>query len=177
MKIPICTFCAQTGMLCSDCQKKLDSGEITPLDITISKIAVEFEKKNPEAANVTLIDIIDYPDLVVIIVESGESRFLQGKQASFAEQIEQEIHRSVKIVEKIGNTKKLIRMIFAPAKITGINTVFVPVRSAKPGQSSIEEELTVVIKKEDKDLLPSKLSNLKDLVKNLTGEEIRTTFR
>ena len=66
MKTAICAFCAQTGMLCKDCQTKLNSGDISDTDIQISKVAVEFEKLHQNTSNVTILNTIEKPEFIII---------------------------------------------------------------------------------------------------------------
>ncbi len=177
MKTAICTFCAQTGMLCKDCQTKVNNKEVSPSDIEISKIAAEFEKAHPHSSKVNIIKTIEQPTFIILLVSPGDIRFLTGGSLDFDKQLERKLNKSVKIMEKGKNKRKIIDEIFAPAVITGINTLFVPTRNAKPGQPSIEEEMVVVISADDEENLPGTLKELKKLVKLLTGEEIRTEFR
>ena len=37
MGFPICEICAKTGVLCSGCEEKLRKGEITKLEVELSK--------------------------------------------------------------------------------------------------------------------------------------------
>ena len=177
MKTAICTFCAQTGMLCKDCQTKLNNGEVSPSEIEISKIAAEFEKAHPHSSKVNIIKTIERPNFVLLLVAPGDARFLTGGTLDFDKQIERQLNKPVKIMEKGKNKRKVIDEIFAPALVTGINTLFVPKRNAKPGESSIEEEMVVVVSATDKENLPGTLKELKDLVKLLIGEDIRVEFR
>ena len=177
MKTAICTFCAQTGMFCKDCQQKINSGEVTQSEVEISKIAAEFEKTNPHSSKVNILKTIERPNFILLLVAPGNARFLVGGSLDFDKQIEQKLHKSVKIMEKGKNKRKIIDDIFAPALVTGINTLFVPIRNAKPGQSSIEEEMVVVLSEADKENLPGTIKELTELVKLLTDEEIRVEFR
>ncbi len=177
MKTAICAFCAQTGMLCKDCQTKLAEGEITDTDIKIAKTAVEFEKIYPNASKVTILKTIERPDFILIIVSPGTMRFLVGGTQDFDKRLERVLHKPIKIMEKSKNVRKAIDDIFSPALISGINTVFVPIRSPKPGHSSVEEEMIVVLSPEEKERLPGPLNDLIDLVKLVTGEFIRVEFR
>jgi len=177
MKTAICSFCAQTGMLCKDCQTKLAEGEITDTDIKIAKTAVEFEKIYPNASKVSILKTIERPDFILIIVSPGTMRFLVGGTQDFDKRLERVLNKPIKIMEKSKNTRKAIDDIFSPALISGINTVFVPIRSPKPGQSSVEEEIIVVLPPEEKEKLPGTLEDLIELVKLVAGEDIRVEFR
>ncbi|NHJ87070.1 MAG: hypothetical protein FK734_16525 [Asgard group archaeon] len=177
MKTAICAFCAQTGMLCKDCQTKLNSGEIAQVDVDIAKIAIEYEKTHPEAAKAAILQIIDKPDVLLVLVSPGSLRLLVGGSKDFDKRLERFAKKSVKLLEKTKNIRKVVDDLFSPAVITGINTVFVPLRNPKPGQSSIEEEQIVVLSPSEKTKLPAPVNELIKFVKLITGEEIRVEFR
>ena len=177
MKTAICAFCAQTGMLCKDCQTKLAEGEITDTDIKIAKTAVDFEKNFPNASKVSILKTIERPEFILIIVSPGSLRFLVGGTQNFDVRLERVLKKPIKIMEKSKNKRKAIDDIFSPALISGINTIFVPKRSPKPGQPSVEEETIVVLSPDEKEKLPGTLSDLIELVKLITGEDIRVEFR
>ncbi|MGC9780603.1 MAG: hypothetical protein HZR80_15275 [Candidatus Heimdallarchaeota archaeon] len=177
MKTAICAFCAQTGMLCKDCQTKLNSGEISDTDIQISKVAVEFEKLHPNVSNVAILNTIENSEFIIILVAPGNLRFLVGGTLDFHNRLERVLKKPVKILEKSKNKRKAIDGIFSPALISGINTVFVPARNPKPGQISVEEETIVVLSPDEKIRLPGKLEDLIELVKLIAGVDIRVEFR
>ena len=177
MKTAICAFCAQTGMLCKDCQTKLADGDITDTDIKIAKTAVDYEKNHPNAAKVTILKTIERPEFVLMLVSPGSKRFLVGGTQDFDKRLERVLNRPIKIMEKSKNKRATIDDIFSPALISGINTIFVPTRSPKPGQPSVEEETIVVFSPDEKEKLPGTVKDLIDLVKLVTGEEIRVEFR
>ncbi|NHJ48480.1 MAG: hypothetical protein FK733_11910 [Asgard group archaeon] len=177
MKTAICAFCAQTGMLCKDCQTKLNSGEITDTDVKIAKAAIDFEKKFPNASKATILKTIERNKFVMLVVTPGSERFLTGGAANFDNQLEYILGKPIRILEKSKNLRKVIDSIFTPAMITGINTIFVPARSPKPGQSRVEEETIVILSPDEKEKLPTSTKELVELVKLLSGEDIRIEFR
>ena len=177
MKTAICAFCAQTGMLCKDCQSKLANKEITQNDVEIAKIAVQFEKQFPNASKVNIIKTIERPNQIIILISPGNLRFLVGGNLDFDKRLERVITKPIKIIEKGKNIRNLIDSLFAPALISGINTVFVPNRNAKPGQSSVEEEMIVVLSPEEKEKLPGTVKEIKELLKLIGNQEIRVEFK
>lgn len=177
MKTAICAFCAQTGMLCKDCQTKLNDNIITETDVKIAKVAIEFEKRFPNASKVTIVKAIERPNFILLLVTPGSLRFLTGRTADFDKQLERVLNKPIRIIEKSKNLRKIVDDIFLPALISGINTVFVPERSPKPGQSTVEEETIVVLSPEEKTKLPASIKELKDLVKLISDEDVRVEFR
>ncbi|MFW9923750.1 MAG: hypothetical protein ACFFDW_10745 [Candidatus Thorarchaeota archaeon] len=177
MKTAICTFCAQTGMFCKDCQSKINKGEVTKTEVEIAKIAAQFEKLHQTASKVTILETIERPGFILLLVKPGDSKLLIGGSLDFDKRIEKVLRKPVKIMEKSKNRKKVLDDIFAPAIISGINTVFVPIRNPKPGQSSIVEESIVVLAPSEKDKLPGTIGELNEIIKKLLDEEVRVEFR
>ena len=95
----------------------------------------------------------------------------------FDKRLERVLNKPIKLMEKSKNKRRVIDDIFSPALISGINTIFIPIRSAKPGQSSVEEETIVVLSPDEKEKLPGTVKELVDLVKLVAGEDIRVEFR
>ena len=177
MKTAICSFCAQTGMLCKDCQNKLNTGQITAIDVQIAKTAIDFEKKHPTASKVTILKALENPKFILLLVSPGSVRLLTGGPLDFDKQLERILKKPVKIMEKGRNLRDTIDKIFSPALISGINTIFVPVRSPKPGQSSVVEQKIIVMPLAENAKLPGNIEELLELIKTISGEEIQIEFR
>ena len=88
MKTAICTFCAQTGLLCKDCQSKINKGEITQTDISISKVATEFEKAHPQSSKATILKTIERTGFILVIVKQGDLKLLVGGSLDFDKKLE-----------------------------------------------------------------------------------------
>lgn len=55
LKIPVCNFDAKTGILCSICQAKLDSGQVTEADVRVSKALAQYAEHSRELDSAVLI--------------------------------------------------------------------------------------------------------------------------
>ena len=124
MKLPICSFCAKTGMLCANCKTKLQDDDISNLDVEISKILVKHSNVK-SFQNVKFFNSIDTPELLII---SGDKALKQAISSS--EQIKGQIERlnnkSVQIVAKEGTVKDTLSSLFSPVEVSGIDEIFVP---------------------------------------------------
>ncbi|MEM2704452.1 MAG: hypothetical protein QXR45_14985 [Candidatus Bathyarchaeia archaeon] len=47
MKAEVCQFCLRSGILCSKCRAKIESGEVTKLDLEIACLLVSIENECP----------------------------------------------------------------------------------------------------------------------------------
>ena len=70
--LPACKTCVSSEFLCSSCQDKLDSGELTEFEIDLAKELVQLEEEEPEKfgflKDVSFYKAIDYEDVVIIVV-------------------------------------------------------------------------------------------------------------
>jgi len=79
MKAPICNVCLKSDVLCSGCQEKLDEGEITELDIKISRILHELSNEYGSLRDSEIIKAIDTENVIVIVTAKGDGAKVVGK--------------------------------------------------------------------------------------------------
>ena len=124
MKLPICTFCAKTGMLCSNCKFKLEQDEINTLDVEISKILVK-NQNNKLFQKSKFFYSIDTPNLVIIIGDSSlKESIIKNDQVANA--LTKVIHKTYELVIKEGTVKDTLSALFAPVEVYSIDEIFVP---------------------------------------------------
>ena len=123
MKLPICVFDAKTGMLCSNCKMKLENGEITKLDVEISKVLVK-NASNKTMQKSKFYNAIDTPNLTIIIGDSALKEGLQNKQIEDA--MKKISGKNFEVVVKEGTIKDTLSSLFAPVEVFGIDEIFVP---------------------------------------------------
>ena len=68
--LPACKTCVNSGFLCSSCQEKLDSGELTQFELDLAKdlLALEEEEKYGFLRNISFFKAIDFEDVVIFVV-------------------------------------------------------------------------------------------------------------
>ena len=123
MKLPICVFDAKTGMLCSNCKMKLENGEITKLDVEISKVLVK-NASNKTMQKSKFYNAIDTPNLTIIIGDSALKEGLQNKQIEDA--MKKISGKNFEVVVKEGTIKDTLSSLFAPVEVFVIDEIFVP---------------------------------------------------
>ncbi len=103
MKIlPACETCIKSSFLCSSCEAKMKTGEISEFDLEIAGALLELESKYPILEEVSLYRTIDFGDVVILFVE-------QGDKIRFSDEIKKEIKKTfdLKYIILIEKTKKL----------------------------------------------------------------------
>lgn len=123
MRTPICNFDAMNGILCPQCESKLDQGVLTKADVDASIKLVKLSQKIPQIEKFTLNScresIGDYviylgsQDIMTIRQSRELYRILQG-----------EFTGKIWLVHQDSNDKKFIEDLFFPIKILAINHVW-----------------------------------------------------
>ncbi len=164
MKTPICDACARGEALCSICQAKLSGGKITKLDIDVAQILCKIN----ETHNLSASSFSRALDLgrVALILTDGEPGLLIGRGGSVVSALSAALGKKVRIVQFSGDLKKSIADIIAPARLLGINSVFV----------AGGEKLKVRIPRADLRDLPVHIETLEPILQNWLGKPVELVF-
>lgn len=124
MKVPFCVFCLKSGILCSRCQEKIDSGAYSELDIRVCRKLIELESRFPELKDVEFVKSLKAGGLTIIVVKAPRG---------FPRRIWYEISRllrrelgSIRIIEKGPDIKSMVEQLLSPVKVMSIATVWFP---------------------------------------------------
>jgi len=123
MRTPICNFDAMNGILCPQCESKVDQGVLTKADVEASIKLVKLSQKIPQIEKFTLNscresngDYVLYlgsQDIMTIRQSRELYRILQG-----------EFTGKIWLVHQDCDDKKFIEDVFFPIKILAINQVW-----------------------------------------------------
>ncbi|MHA1238692.1 MAG: hypothetical protein ACTSSJ_05585 [Candidatus Odinarchaeia archaeon] len=167
VNIPICVFCAQTGILCSSCQEKLSKGEISDLDIKLSKELLSLENKFPALKDVTFYKAIEVGNTIVLMVNSTSMSNVIGVKGKIVRRLEDIFKKRIRVVAKSKNARRIVEDLLAPITILGVNKIFLPTG---------EMESKIRISKRESQRIPIKPELVEEIVFKLTGERIRISF-
>ncbi len=165
-KLPCCISCAKSEILCYSCQERLESGDLTNLDLDIAEILLEQEEKNPESKlnEVHFYKAIDLgKDNVTLVIGKGEIDILK----KFVKELQKELHLGrINFIEKGKGIdfKSVISDFVQPGKLLGVNKMFLPT-------GDVEYKARVLIK--EKDRLPMSKATIEKLIKELTDNLVR----
>ncbi|MBN1159891.1 MAG: hypothetical protein JXA43_01480 [Candidatus Diapherotrites archaeon] len=161
-KLPICEQDAKLGALCKDCSLRLQNGQISDLDITISRIFSSVEDKfNLEEASFT--KAIDM-DTFIIIATDGNVGQLVGKKGRLVKYLSEKLGKLVRIVEVNEDINKAILDLMGQVSVVGINKVY-----KKEGH--IEYAVMIAKDKNNKWLAPKE--KMEDAIAQITGQSIK----
>ena len=155
--------------MCSSCQEKLDSGELTEFEIDLAKELVQLEEEEPEKfgflKDVSFYKAIDYEDVVILVVGKKDKIKLTKELMDLIKN-SYEIDTII-LIEKTDKPRPVVDSLIAPSKLVSLNEIFL---------ATGDIEFKAVIPKEDKDNVLFTKEELEELIYELTGNITRIEF-
>lgn len=161
MDLPLCYFCLKSGLLCQRCSEKVRKGEVTNLDLEIAKKLLDLETCFAHLKDCTFYKAVELEELALVMV-SCKKKVPRALWKKLSKVLSDNV-RTVRIVEKSSSLKAVLSQILSPARISTINTVWLPDGS---WESSVE------IVNEDFKKLPAEPRVLEALIKSLIKEKV-----
>jgi len=167
LEFPICSFDLRTGVLCPKCERKLQTGEITQLDIKVMQVLSEVERLMPQLSSTTYVKSVEHNGNVYIVFNDGDlSKLNPAQQAAVRKKISEAMNMRVKLLENSRDPYVFIQKLLAPARIAAINKIWLPDQT---------EETRVVLEDERSLRIDPAAAAL--LVDTIKGLKIRLGFR
>ncbi len=166
IKIPICAFDAKTGILCSKCQSKLSSGQISNSDIQVSRALVKLAEKTSDINRTTLLRSFQVDGNFVLEVEQADAALFRSKP-EIKTSLEETLKGKVWIMGASNSDRRFLEDLFYPIRILTVNTVWLPDGS----------KLTkAIIPGRRVERLLGEIEALKSMVKSVRGIELMIEF-
>lgn len=157
MVLPVCDVCLKSGILCQGCENKLESGEISQIDLDIAKVLFKLGD-----GKIGFKKTIEVGDIVIIITGKDQVGKLIGKNGKIVRELSRTVGKKIRVVGQDSDLKSVSKDILAPARVSGINIVY-----GKDG----EEKYKIRVMQEDSRKLPGRLDVLNEIIELLTGEK------
>ena len=157
MVLPICDVCLKSGILCQGCENKLESGEITQIDLDIAKVLFKLGD-----GKLGFKKTIEVGDIVIIITEKDQVGKLIGKNGKIVRELSRTVAKKIRVVGQDSDLKEVSNDILAPARVSGINIVY---------GTDGEEKYKIRVMQEDSRKLPGRLDVLNEIIELLTGDK------
>jgi transcription antitermination factor NusA-like protein len=157
MVLPVCDVCLKSGILCQGCENKLESGEISQIDLDIAKVLFKLGD-----GKIGFKKTIEVGDIVIIVTDKDQVGKLIGKNGKIVRELSKTIGKKIRVVGQDADLKSVSKDILAPARVSGINIVY-----GKDG----EEKYKIRVMQEDSRKLPGRLDILNEIIELLTGEK------
>ena len=123
MRTPICTFDAMNGILCPQCESKLDSGKLTKTDVEAAIKLVHLSQKIPQIEKFTLNSCQESNGNYVLYLSSSDIMIVRQSRELYR-LLQGEFPGKIWLVEESASDKKFIEDLFFPIKILAINRVW-----------------------------------------------------
>lgn len=166
MKLPVCVFDLESDMLCSSCQGRLDSGEITRFDVEFSRRLLGKSKEHPELNDLVVFRAIRVSGKLLLVVKKKSKELIESVQ-ELMDELKKE-YGSVLIIEGPAKLRTVVRSLIQPAVEVGVNSLY----SADGHRESI-----VMLRKEDQPRIHYSTTELRTIVSAVMGEVVLFEFQ
>lgn len=124
MRTPICSFDAKSGILCPQCESKLDSGKLTKADVEAAIKLVGLAQKNSQIEKFTLNSCQESEGNYVLYLSHIDIMAIRQSRVLYR-LLQNEFPGKIWLVEEEGaNDKNFLTDLFFPIKILVINSVW-----------------------------------------------------
>ncbi|MEM2875664.1 MAG: hypothetical protein QXL67_01755 [Candidatus Bathyarchaeia archaeon] len=164
----ICQFCLVSGILCSKCQEKLDSGEVTQLDLKIARLLLSMENEFPVLQNITLYGVVNADETLAIVVGKGDIARMLSYGGKIIKEIGEKTGKTIRVLEHSVSPRKFIEDLFAPLNVVAINKIWLP--------DGTTETRVILNGKSKKSLSKQKVKALKEIAKKVQGLTLRVEY-
>jgi len=167
VKTVLCSFCLKSGILCQKCSARLESGEISELDLKIARLLLSLEEKYPPLQNVYFHRAVEAGKTLAVIVGSGDVHRLLGYGGRIIKALNEETGKNIRILEDGVNERKFLEDLFAPLSIMTINTIWLPDGST---------ETRAILRKRRGAQPPFDIKALKEIAQKIRNMTLRVEF-
>jgi len=167
VKTALCNFCLKSGILCSKCQRKLRSGEVSEVDLEIARLLLSLEDKYPSLQDVYFHKAVEANGVLAILVERGDMPRLLGYGGKIIKALGEKTGKTIRVLEHGADDRKLLEDLFAPLNILTINTIWLPDGTT---------ETRVILRKRGRGRPPMNVEALKEIARKVRGITLRVEF-
>ena len=167
MKAELCQFCLRSGILCSKCRAKLESGEVTKLDFEIARLLASIENEYPLLQDVYFHGTVEADNILAILVRRGDMSKILSYGGKIIKFLENKTGKDIRILEYNTNERKFLEDLFAPLTILTINKIWLPDGTV---------ETRVILKRRDRKRSLPNINAMREIAKKVKGIILRVEF-
>jgi len=125
VKIPLDHICVKSGILCPRCQTLIEEGVVEPYEVDVMKALIELEESGiRELRDAEYIKTYKEGNLVVLVLKG---KLTIHNLSRIAKSLSEKFEGSrVKVVLKSSDLRQVASQVLYPARIQGINTLWLP---------------------------------------------------
>jgi len=161
--------CIRSGFLCTNCQTRLDKGELTEFELDLAKDLIDLEENQEEFGflkEISFYKAIDYEDVVILVVGRKDKLIISSKLINWIKET-YEIDELI-LVEKTNQPRPVVEALIAPNKLLSLNEIFL---------ATGDIQFRAVLNEADRDTILFTKEELEDLINELTGTITRVEFQ
>ncbi len=163
MHSKICDACIKSEVFCNSCQRKIDSGEVSKLELDVSKFLFGLKDRIKSLEEAKIIKVLD-GHAIIIITEKGSAAKIVGRQGSVVKLLAKHFNKPIRVVEA-DDAKKFIGNLVVPASAT-----------VSVAYANGAECYRIRILKSQKNRLPLEASEIKTAVKEIFNKSADVLF-
>ncbi len=153
--------------LCDNCRDKIRELGIPEESIDFFREVKKLSQRDRGLQKVHLLGAELEDNLIVGLVGKGEAGYIIGRRGKVAKKLEKKLKKRVRILEVPYDYYDAALSILKPARILGINLLFLP---------QGKEKYKVRLQKWDMVKLPSDINSLEKLLTKFMGKEVILYF-
>lgn len=167
MRIPLDQLCVRSGVLCPRCETLVRNGSVTELDLEVMRLLLKAEGA-PDyrfLREAEYIRSVNLGGVVVVQLNIPASGVDHRSLLKLAKYLEGGLNARVRVIDtKSTSTKDLVRSVIQPARVLGVNTLWLPDGSV---------EYVVRIPRSDLRYLPASQEDVESILTQIVGASVR----
>ena len=166
MKAALCNFCLKSGILCSECQRRLKSGEVSKTDLEVARLLLSLEDEYPSLQDVYFHKAVEANSVLAVLVGQGDVGNLLAHGGKIVRALGKKMGKRIRVLEQGVGERKFLEDLFAPLSVITINTIWLPDGTT---------ETRVILRRRRRS--PSlNLKALKEIAQKVRGMTLRVEF-
>jgi len=125
LKTPICLFDAKTGILCSKCDAKLNSGQLNQAAVFSSIKLAKLAEKDQEISKFTLVGSHKVDDDYILFLRTSDIITIRSNPA-IVQKFAGEFNANIWFVEAEGTDRRFMENLFYPRRVLNMNLIWLP---------------------------------------------------
>jgi len=125
LQLQLCEFCLKSGMLCSKCQTKVESGEVSEEYMEAAKKLLELENKYQFLQKTRLDNALEAGGFLVLVVGKGDSSKFNNAPGLLRE-LGDKTNKRILVLESGTKDRQFLEDLFINQHIVTINIIWLP---------------------------------------------------
>jgi len=167
--LPADKTCINSGFLCSNCQARLDAGEISEFEIDLAKDLIKLEEEHEEFAylkDISFYKAIDFEDIIILVIGKKDKIKFTPKLITWINET-YEIDGLI-LIEKSNKPRPVVEALITPFKLVSLNEIFL---------ATGDIQFRAVLWEADKESILFTTEELEELILELTGSICKIEYQ